>query len=105
MAGHVRFGARTGGATIILGTILVLVALLFSGSVETLFKIFPVPILGVILFLTGSQLALGACNFDEDKAERFVTLATAAFAVWNIGIAFVFGLAAYHAHKRGYFRL
>jgi hypothetical protein len=105
MAGHVRFGARTGGATIILGTILVLVALFFSGSVETLFKIFPVPILGVILFLTGSQLALGACDFGKDKGERFVTLATAAFAVWNIGIAFVFGLAAYHAHKRGYFRL
>jgi MFS superfamily sulfate permease-like transporter len=105
MAGHVRFGARTGGATIILGTILVLLALFFSGSVETLFKIFPVPILGVILFLTGSQLALGSCDFSKDKGESFVTLATAAFAVWNIGIAFVFGLAAYHAHKRGYFRL
>jgi MFS superfamily sulfate permease-like transporter len=105
MAGHVRFGARTGGATVILGTILALVALFFSGSLETLFKIFPLPILGVILFLTGSQLALGACDFSKDKGERFVTLATAAFAVWNIGIAFVFGLAAYHAHKRGLFEI
>jgi MFS superfamily sulfate permease-like transporter len=105
MAGHVRFGARTGGATVILGTILVLVAVFFSGSVETLFKIFPVPILGVILFLTGGQLALGACDFSKDKGERFVTLATAAFAVWNIGIAFVFGLAAYHAHKRKLFQI
>lgn len=105
MAGHVRFGARTGGATVILGAILVLVALLFSGSVEILFKIFPVPILGVILFLAGGQLALGACDFSKDKGERFVTLATAAFAVWNIGIAFVFGLAAYHAHKRGLFQI
>lgn len=58
-----------------------------------------------ILFLTGSQLALGACDFSKDKRERFVTLATAAFAVWNIGIAFVFGLAAYYAHKRGLFEI
>lgn len=105
MAGHVRFGARTGGATIILGAILVVLALIFSGSVETLFKIFPEPILGVILFLTGSQLALGACDFSKDKGERFVTLATAAFAVWNIGIAFVFGFAAYHAYKRRLFQI
>jgi MFS superfamily sulfate permease-like transporter len=105
MAGHVRFGARTGGATVILGTILLLVALFFSGSVETLFKIFPLPILGVILFLTGSQLALGACDFSKDKGERFVTLATAAFSVWNVGIAFVFGLAAYHAYKRRLFEI
>jgi hypothetical protein len=90
---------------VILGAILVLVALFLSGSVGTLFKIFPLPILGVILFLTGSQLALGSCDFSKDKGERFVTLATAAFALWNIGIAFLFGLAAYHAHKRKLFWL
>jgi hypothetical protein len=27
------------------------------------------------------------------------------FAVWNVGIAFVFGLAAYHARKRGLFEV
>lgn len=48
---------------------------------------------------------LGACDFSKDKGERFVTLATAAFAVWNIGIAFVFGFAAYHAHKRRLFQI
>jgi MFS superfamily sulfate permease-like transporter len=105
MAGHVSFGARTGGATIILGAILLAVALFLSGSVTTLLAFFPAPILGVILFLTGSQLALGSCDFSRDKGERFVTLATAAFAAWNIGIAFVFGIATYHAYKRGWFRL
>ncbi len=35
MAGHVQFGARTGGALIILGVVLLLTALLFSGSVAT----------------------------------------------------------------------
>lgn len=105
MAGHVRFGARTGGAPIILGCILVLTALFFSGSVETIFKIFPAPVLGVILFLTGAQLALGSCDFGNSKESRFVCLVTAGCAVWNIGIAFVLGIATYHLLKRGWVKL
>jgi MFS superfamily sulfate permease-like transporter len=102
MAGHVRFGARTGGAPIILGGILVLTALFFSGSVDTIFKIFPAPVLGVILFLTGAQLALGSCDFGKSKEDRFVSLVTAGCAVWNIGLAFVIGVATYHLLRRGW---
>lgn len=105
MAGHVRFGARTGGAPIILGCVLVLLALFLSGSIETIFKIFPAPVLGVILFLTGGQLALGSCDFGKNKNDRFVSLTVAACSVWNIGLAFVFGMALYHALKRGWVRL
>jgi hypothetical protein len=105
MAGHVRFGARTGGAMIILGTILLAIALFLSDSVATIFRIFPPPILGVILFFTGAQLALGSCDFGKRKDERFVTLVTAALAMWNIGLAFVVGIAAYHLLKRGWMRL
>jgi MFS superfamily sulfate permease-like transporter len=105
MAGHVAFGARTGGALIILGVILLALALFFSGSVEALFRLFPAAVLGVILFLTGAQLALGSCDFSKDKGERFVTLITAAFAVWNVGIAFVVGMAGAYIAKRGLLRL
>jgi MFS superfamily sulfate permease-like transporter len=105
MAGHVRFGARTGGAPIILGAILLMLALFFSGSVSTLLRIFPAPILGVILFLTGAQLALGACDFSKDKGERFATVITAALAVWNVGIAFVVGSAIYLIARRGWLKL
>jgi hypothetical protein len=105
MAGHVRFGARTGGAVVILGVVLIVVALFFSGSVGTLLRLFPTSILGVILFLTGAQLALGACDISKDKGERFVTVVTAALAVWNVGIAFVVGVAAYALAKRGLLRL
>ena len=105
MAGHVRFGARTGGAPIILGGLLVIVALFFSGSVETIFKIFPAPVLGVILFLTGAQLALGSCDFGKSKEDRFVSLVTAGCAVWNIGLAFVIGVATYHLLKRRWVKL
>jgi MFS superfamily sulfate permease-like transporter len=59
MAGHVAFGARTGGAPIILGTILLLLAIGFSGSINIVFAVLPGAVLGAILFLTGVQLALG----------------------------------------------
>lgn len=104
MAGHVRFGARTGGSLMILGAILIAGALFFSGSVEILLQIFPAPILGVILFLTGAQLALG-CEFGHEQNDRFVTLITAACAMWNIGIAFLVGMLVFHLLRRGWIKL
>jgi MFS superfamily sulfate permease-like transporter len=104
MAGHVRFGARTGGAPVIFGVVLLALALFFSGSIDVLLRLFPVPVLGAILFLTGAQLALGSCDFSRDKGERFVTLTTTAIAIWNVGIAFLFGLIAYHLVKRTWIR-
>jgi MFS superfamily sulfate permease-like transporter len=105
MAGHVAFGARTGGAPIILGSILLCLALFFSASVRALFGVLAQPVLGVILFLTGAQLALGSCDFSKNKGERFITLATTAFAMWNVGLAFVVGLALAYIARRGRLRL
>ena len=59
----------------------------------------------MILFLTGAQLALGSCDISKDKGERFVTVITAALAVWNVGIAFVVGMTAYALNKRGWLRI
>lgn len=105
MAGHVAFGARTGGATVILGVILLLLALFLSSSVQTLFSVLPKAILGVILFLTGAQLALGSCEFSRDKPERFITLITAAFCIWNVGLGFLAGMVGAYLNKRGLLKL
>lgn len=104
MAGHVRFGARTGGASIILGTLLLVVALFLSDSVGTIFRLFPPPALGVILFLAGLELAVGSRDPGAEKVDRFVVLATAAFAMWNVGIALIFGLATYYCGRRGWIK-
>ena len=105
MAGHVAFGARTGGAPVILGTLLLLLALGFSDSVRILFALIPGAILGVILFLTGAQLALGSCDFSRHKGERFVTLVVAAFSMWNVGLAFIAGMILAFLLHRGRLRL
>ncbi|MCL4799263.1 MAG: sulfate transporter [Burkholderiales bacterium] len=93
MAGHIRFGARTGGAPLILGSLLLLSALFASEVVAAGLALLSLPVLGVILFVTGSQLALGVCDGWGKKDERFVLLVTAALAVWNVGVAFLAGMA------------
>lgn len=105
MAGHVKFGARTGGASIMLGVLLVALALFFSESMLTLFRLFPPSVLGVILFLAGAELALAGRDPGPEKVDRFVVLATAVFAMWNVGIAVIFGFLAYHASRRGWLKV
>jgi len=105
MAGNVAFGARTGGSLVLLGSFLLFLALFMSPSIGIVFRMVPPEVLGVILFLAGAQLALGSCDISKDKGERFTTVVTAGLAMWNIGIAFVIGLAAYHAFKRRWIRI
>ncbi len=105
MAGHVQFGARTGGSSIILGVTLLAAGLFLSASIGTIFSIFPPYVLGVILFMAGLQLALGSRDSGAEKADRFVVLATAAFAIWNVGVAVLFGILAHQAAQRGWLRV
>jgi MFS superfamily sulfate permease-like transporter len=105
MAGHIRFGARTGGALVILGVLLLIIALFLSDSVETLFRLFPMPVLGVILFFGGMELAASTNGEGVSRADRTVMVTTAGIALWNMGAGYLAGLALYHAIRRGIVRL
>lgn len=105
MAGHVRFGAKTGGALVILGTILILIALFFSDSIAIIFKIFPNAILGVILFFAGSELALVVRDIGDKKSDFYVMLIVAAFAMWNMGAAFLIGVILDNSIRKGWIKI
>jgi MFS superfamily sulfate permease-like transporter len=105
MAGHVRFGAKTGGALVILGSLLALIALFFSDSVAIFFKIFPNAILGVILFFAGSELAIVVRDIGDKKSDFYVMLIVAAFAMWNMGVAFLVGIVLDSSLKRGWIKV
>ena len=105
MAGHVRFGAKTGGALVILGTLLVIIALFFSESVSIIFKIFPNAILGVILFFAGSELAIVVKDIGDKKADFYVMLIVAAFAMWNMGVAFLVGVILDTSLRKGWIKI
>lgn len=105
MAGHIRFGARTGGALVILGVILVSAAFFYADSIATVFRLFPLPVLGVILFFGGIELAASVNGEPYSRANRTVLVVTAGVALWNMGAAYIAGLLLYHASQRGFFRL
>jgi len=100
MAGHIRFGARTGGALVILGVIVLLTGLFLSDSVSLFFQVFPRPILGVILFFAGVELALVVRDIRLRKQNLFVLLITAGIAMWNMGVAYLVGLLLYYGIQR-----
>ena len=96
MAGHVRFGARTGGALVILGVIILILGLFFSDSVATIFQMFPPSILGVILFFTGLELASITRDIGNQRSDVYIMLVVAGLAMWNMGVAYLAGLALYY---------
>jgi predicted benzoate:H+ symporter BenE len=105
MAGHIRFGARTGGALVILGLIVLLTGLFLSDSVALLFQVFPRPILGVILFFAGVELALVVRDIKMKTQNLFVLLVTAGTAMWNMGVAYLAGLMLYYGLQRRWFKV
>jgi MFS superfamily sulfate permease-like transporter len=92
MAAHVSFGARTGGASIILGSVLIGLGLLFSDSVELLLHALPLAVLGVILFMTGGALAMRNLPSFTRQSQSWLPLVTACVALWNVAAAFAVGL-------------
>jgi hypothetical protein len=105
MAGHVRFGARTGGSLVMLGAIMMGLALFFSDAVGLLLQIFPKAVLGVILFFAGAELAITTRDIGSKKEDVYVMLVVAGFAMWNMGAALVAGVALHQALRRGWVKV
>jgi MFS superfamily sulfate permease-like transporter len=105
MAGHIRFGAKTGGSLVILGSLVLFTGLFLADSVATIFKCFPPAILGVILLFGGLELAAGGKGDATTKEERYITYLTAGLALWNMGIAYLVGLLLAIACERKWVRL
>lgn len=100
MAAYAAFGARSGGASIIFGATLVVLALCFSGAVVFLLQAVPAAVLGAILFLTGARLAIGNTPRTRDWRVLLPVALTAMAALWNVGLGLVVGVAACRICRR-----
>ncbi|MCM8798310.1 MAG: putative sulfate/molybdate transporter [Candidatus Omnitrophica bacterium] len=74
MAGHYAFGARTGGAPIIYGTIYLILGLFLGGVFGDIIHIFPKAILGVLLFFEGMALMKLMFGTPLSKKEIMIML-------------------------------
>ena len=56
LVGHYTFGARTGGSILIYGSIFLVLGLFFASGFQQVVQVFPLPILGVLLFFEAAAL-------------------------------------------------
>lgn len=95
LAAHYRFGARTGGAPIMIGIFFVVMALLFGELGFSLLAVIPKSVLGVLLVFAGLELCPLLRNLKTNE-EYFIALLIAGIAlvVTNMAWAFAIGIAA-----------
>lgn len=73
LVGHYAFGARTGGSVVIYGSFYLLVGLFLSSQLHEVIRVFPQPILGVVLLV--EALALLALLRDQTANTRDLSIA------------------------------
>lgn len=100
MAAYTAFGARSGGAPIIFGVTLTILALFFSGSIEFLLQAVPGAVLGTILFLAGGQLVKGNTPGSTGWRVLLPVAFTAGAAAWNVALGFLVGFAVHRVVNR-----
>ncbi len=93
LAGHYRFGARTGGALVIIGSLLATLGILYGDAITHIFNLLPLAILGVLLFFSGLELTLSIRDVDfKRKNDVFIMLFVAAISIGVSRYGFVIGI-------------
>jgi SulP family sulfate permease len=99
MAAHSRFGGRTGGTTVILGSLFVILSLIHPLS-RFLFLI-PLPVLAALLFYTALEMILLIRRLEAKNAIAIAVLVgSISFLTRNISIALVGGLLGQWGFKK-----
>ncbi|MDP2743487.1 MAG: molybdate transporter family protein [Dehalococcoidia bacterium] len=93
LAGHYAFGARTGGSVVIYGSIYLIIGLFFSRGFEEIVKVFPLPVLGIILLFEGLALMLLLKDIASVRKDLFISLAVALMVV-GLPYGYVIGMIA-----------
>ena len=74
MAGHYRFGARTGGAMIIIGTAFTLLSIFYGDAIYQILSLIPFSILGVLLLFSGIELVKTVKGIIPQKTDFLIAL-------------------------------
>ncbi len=103
LAGNHAFGARTGGAVVVYGTLFVVAGLFFGGASSQLVRLFPLPVLGVVLLFEAVALGVLARDIASSRRELWIALmvALAALALpQGYVVGMVVGTALYYLGDR-----
>ena len=105
LAAQSRFGARTNGSILMLGTFKILIAIIFGASIIPLISVFPESILGVMLIIAGIEL----CSTVKDVREPIniaivIAISSITILASSMTIGFVVGIFLYLIGRTKFFR-
>jgi hypothetical protein len=104
VAGHYAFGGRTGGSVVIYGAVFLLLGLFFGGAFTEIVKVFPLPLLGVLLLFEAIYLIvlIGDAGTATDLRLAALVGACAAFLPYGYVVGLVVGTVLAHLGRRGF---
>ncbi|HWO93732.1 MAG TPA: putative sulfate/molybdate transporter, partial [Dehalococcoidia bacterium] len=95
LVGHYTFGGRTGGSVIIYGSLYVLLGLFLSEGFDAAIRIFPLPVLGVLLLFEGLALMTLLArlpNLEMDLAVALLVGVIAGSVPYGYVVAMALGM-------------
>lgn len=99
LAAHYRFGARTAGSNLMIGSLILIMGLFFGAHALSLVYLVPMAVLGVLLVFAGGHLALTVIDMKTRK-ELFVALLILGITLAsNLAAGFIVGIAVAYALK------
>jgi len=93
LVGFHGFGARTGGAPVLYGLMYLIVGLVFAPGFAAVVKVFPLPVLGVVLLFESIALMMLVRDIAHERSALWIALAVAA-AVVGLPYGYLVGLVA-----------
>ena len=80
LAGYHAFGARTGGAVVIYGSIYLALGLFLGAGFQNVIQVFPLPVLGVILLFEALALIMLVRESAANRRDFFIVACTGLMA-------------------------
>jgi SulP family sulfate permease len=97
LTAHYKLGARTGGANLMVGGLILIVGLFLGGAAVPFLSVIPLSVLGVLLAIVGIYHAL---LIRDLKAKRQMaiagTVAVGTIALGSLAFGFAAGILLYH---------
>ena len=103
MVGHYAFGARSGGSVVLYGCFLLLAGFFLVGDPTSFQRLFPGPILGVLLLVEAVSVLLLVRDIVPQRWSFALAVAcgvTAAFAPYGYAVALVVGTVLWYIAPR-----
>jgi xanthine/uracil/vitamin C permease (AzgA family) len=96
LAGQYYFGARTGGANILEGVLEIIMGALFATSIAVIFTLFPMAIIGAMMFMVGLEMIKLARDVSIDWNIAVLAATVTLSLLLNMAVGFISGMALYY---------